>query len=283
MFGYAGGGLEHGDGRGGPEPSFGIPFGSGVPSRRSHCEVPSGAGRRKLGQRDWRAEERLVAAGSSWEASLVGSSGSNCRVERSIQSAQDHVREMRVSLQDRWKVDASHRHAVFSWMLEYEAYLLNWCEVGRDRTACERGKAKKAKPLPTEFGELVQWRRNLQGEDRQEEVDRGRWKPKAMLVTGVPWRMSEDDDKADREPFSKLKVLEETIRKHDVDVERGRDSPRVNTKKLLHHKEGHGAAWVLGEVLAPDEIREKSQGHREVQEGRGDVRAARGEGVGTTR
>ena len=101
-----------------------LPLGSGVPSRQ--------VGR-----------PRQPACGSKFvvEASLVGSSGSNCRVERSIQSAQDQVREMRVSLQDRWKVDASHRHAVFSWMLEYEAYLLNWYEVGRHRTAYERPKA----------------------------------------------------------------------------------------------------------------------------------------------
>ena len=32
-----------------------------------------------------------------------------------------------------------------------------------------------------------------------------RWNPKAMeLVTGVPWRTSEDDDKVDGEKFAKL-------------------------------------------------------------------------------
>ena len=82
------------------------------------------------------------------EASPVGSSGSNGRVERAIQSVQDQVRVMRVALQDRWKVDVSHRHAVFPWMLEYAAHLLNRYEVGRDgRTAYERLKAKKAKPF----------------------------------------------------------------------------------------------------------------------------------------
>ena len=45
-----------------------------------------------------------------------------------------------MALQDRWKVDVSHRHAVLSWMLEYVAYLLSRYEVGRDgRTAHERG------------------------------------------------------------------------------------------------------------------------------------------------
>ena len=145
----------------------------------------------------------------------MGSSGSNGRVERAIQSVQDQVRVMRVALQDRWKVDVSHRHAVFPWMLEYAAHLLNRYEVGRDgRTAYERLKAKKAKPLGMEFGELVQWRtrpnrgrcsweaglgvgprclsrsqgedggdrdrgeiRNLQSEDCQEDVDRGSLEP----------------------------------------------------------------------------------------------------------
>ena len=100
-----------------------------------------------------------MAAGFIVEASPVGSSGSNGRVERAIQSVQDQVRVMRVAFQDRWKVDVSHRHAVFPWMLEYAAHLLNRYEVGRDgRTAFERLKAKKAKPLGMEFGELVQWR-----------------------------------------------------------------------------------------------------------------------------
>ena len=80
---------------------------------------------------------RQAAGGGKFvvEASLVGSSGSNGRVERSIQSAQDQVRVMRLSLQDCWKVD----------------------EVGRDRTLHDRVMAEKAKPLPMEFGELVQW------------------------------------------------------------------------------------------------------------------------------
>ena len=115
-----------------PGGSFGVPFRSGVLSRRSHCEVPSGAGHRELGQRDWPAASGKFVV----EASLVRPSGSNGRVKRSIQSAQDQVRVLRVSLQDRWKVD----------------------EVGPDRTLHERVMAEKAKPLPMEFGELVQWR-----------------------------------------------------------------------------------------------------------------------------
>ena len=54
----------------------------------------------------------------------MGSSGSNGRVERAIQSVQDQVTVMRVALQDRWKVDVSHRHAVFLWTLEYAAALV---------------------------------------------------------------------------------------------------------------------------------------------------------------
>ena len=55
--------------------------------------------------------------------------------------------------------------------------------------------------------------------------------------------MNEDDDKADGEPFAKLQVPEEAIRKHDEDVEREREGPRVN-----HYKEGHAPARVLSEV-----------------------------------
>ena len=59
-------------------------------------------------------------------------------------------------------------------------------------------------------------------------------------MTTLPWRMSEDDDKADGEQFAKLQVPEEAIHKHDEDVERERGGPRVDAKKLLRHKEGHG-------------------------------------------
>ena len=174
---------------------------------------------------------------------------------------------MRVALQDRWKVDVSHHHAVFPWMFECAAHLLNRYEVGRDgRTACERLKAKKAKPLGMEFGELIQWRTRPLGSGALGKLDsvwdhgvflgvkgktgeivigarsgifkartvrrrstEDRWNPNAMeLVTGVPWRTSEDDDKVDGEKFAKLQVPEEAIRKHDEDVKKERDGPRVD-------------------------------------------------------
>ena len=82
-----------------------------------------------------------------------------------------------------------------------------------------------------------------QGEDGtvRRRLTEDRWNPEAReLVTTVPWRMSEDDDKADGKQFAKLQVPEEAIHKHDEDVERERDGPRVDAKKLLQHKEGHG-------------------------------------------
>ena len=219
---------------------------------------------------------RGAAGGGSFivEASPVGSSGSNARVERATQSVQDQVRVMRVALQGRWKVDVSHRHAVFPWMLEYAAHLLNRYEVGRDgRTAYERLKAKKTKPLGMEFGEpdqlgavlLGSWTRWDHGvflgvKGKTGEIVIGarsgifkartvrrrstedRWNPKAMeLVTGVPWRTSEDDDKVDGGKLAKLQVPEEAIRKHDEDIKKERDGPRVDaffiTKKDM---EQHG-------------------------------------------
>ena len=128
-----------------------------------------------------------------------------------------------------------------------------------------------------------------------------RWNMNSMeLVTGVPWRTSDDDDKVDGEKFAKLQVPEEAIRKHVEDVKKERDGPRVDAKKLLYHKEGYGTAWVLGEVRrmrishprdhpsgalcgVQDEILGNSQECREVQEGRGEVRPARGQGVRATR
>ena len=57
-------------------------------------------------------------------------------------------------------------------LLEYAAHLLNRYEVGRDgRSAYERLKAKKAKRLGMEFGELVQWRTRPIGSGALEKLD----------------------------------------------------------------------------------------------------------------
>ena len=90
---------------------------------------------------------------ASWVNEVGGMRGA-AGVERAVHFGQDQVRVMR-ALQERLKVDVSHRH-----------------EVGRDgRTACEWLKAKKAKPLGMELGDLVQWRTRSVGSGALEKLD----------------------------------------------------------------------------------------------------------------
>ena len=216
----------------------------------------------------------------------MGSSGSNCRVERSIQSAHEQVRVMRVSLQEGGRVASPCRLLLGA---QVRGVLAEQVRGGSRSHAPREAEGEEGEALAEEFGELVQWRSRPVGSgalgkldsvwdygvflevngktveiaigarsrifkartDRRRSTE-DRWKAEAVELTGLPRRMSEDDDKADGEGFAKLQVPEEAIRRHDADVKRDRDSPRVNAKKLLHHKEGQGAACVLGEVPARD-------------------------------
>ena len=332
MLGYAGGGLEHGDAAVVPRKTTGLfaakralAFLSEVGCLHGNLIVRSDQEPAITSMINEVGRLRGAAGGGRFivEACPVGSSGSNGRVERAIQSVQDQVRVMRVALQDRWKVDVSHRHAVFPWMLEYVAHLLIRYEVGRD--------GKKAKVLGMEFGELVQWRTRpigigalgkldsvwdqgvfLRVKGKTGEIVIGarsgiflartvrrrstedRWNPKAVET-------SEDDDKVDGEKFAKLQVPEEAIRKHDEDVKKETEMahesiPRsffITKKDVEQHgysAKSPGCASVIRGTTrqahsrgVQDEIRGNSQEHREVLEGRGEVRPARGQGVRATR
>ena len=171
------------------------------------------------------------------ESSPVGDSKGNGVIERAVKSVQGQVRVLRSALEERIGAKLDPHHAVFPWMVEYASLMLNRFEVGRDgRTAYERNKQKKAKTSGMEFGEAVLWKRKASGgnlgkltclwEDgvylgikattgeivigtkkgiwRTRSVRRKpielRWKTENMeMVGGVPWRMSEDDEKVDGE------------------------------------------------------------------------------------
>ena len=157
-----------------------------------------------------------------------------------------------------------------------------------------------------EFGELVQWRTRPIGSGGDHGVFLGvkgktveivigarsgifkartvrrrstedRWNPKAMeLVTGVPWRTSEDDDKVDGDKIAMLQVPEEAIHEHDEDVKKERERahesmPRsffITTKDMEQHgysakcpggasvtRQAHSAACRMrfGEILKSTE------------------------------
>ena len=200
--------------------------------------------------------------------------------------------------------------------------------VGRDRTPHERVMAEKAKPLPMEFGELVQWRTRPVGSgalgkldsvwehgvflevngktveiaigarsrifkartDRRRSTD-DRWKAEAVELTGLPRRMSEDDDKADGEPFAKLQALEGAIRKRVADVGKGERQPtsqcqeasssqrRTQSIMCARRSARPGCTSVICGTTRQRVGRDSGKMSRAPRSTRG---SARGQGVGTT-
>ena len=171
------------------------------------------------------------------EHSPAYQSRSNGVVERAVQSVEAQMRVIRSSLEDRVEAKIGGNHAVWAWIAEYASYLLNRFEVGKDgKTAYERCKGKKAKVMGVEFGEGVLWKRRPIGghlgklsclwEDGiylgmkgttgevivgdangihrtrtiQRKPEEKRWRKSNLgLVTGVPWKKSEDDPDVDGE------------------------------------------------------------------------------------
>jgi len=183
--------------------------------------------------------------GGRWvvESSPVGSHASNGVVERAIQSVEGQVRVLKDALEARWKVKIKAADAVIPWLMEWSAYLLNRFEVGHDgKTAYERCAGKKAKSLGLEFGEAVLWRKKPVGgalgklsvmwsdgvflgikgrtgeciigdangvwktRTVQRKPETERWRSgNSQLVKFVPWKVSNDDEKADGETYDVIR------------------------------------------------------------------------------
>ena len=95
---------------------------------------------------------------TSMENSPVHSSKSNGVIERGVQTVQGMVRTLRSALEEKWQVTLDVEHAVWTWLIEYAAWLVNRAEVGHDgKTPYERIKGKRARLPGMEFGEGVLW------------------------------------------------------------------------------------------------------------------------------
>ena len=183
------------------------------------------------------------------EFSPVGSSASNGVVERGIQSVQGQIRTLKDGLESRWKREISAVECVVPWIVEWSAHVLNRFEVGKDgKTSYERCKGKPARHLGIEFGEAVLWRRKLAGGAlgklssawsngvilgvkglsgevivsdtsgvyKSRTVHRkpigDRWDVESSnLIQYVPWKVSEEDEKADGDCLVAIKLSEEEI------------------------------------------------------------------------
>ena len=134
-------------------------------------------------------------------------------------------------------------------MLEYASFLPNRLEVGQDdKTAYERCKGKRAKTLGIEFGEAILWKRKPSGgalgklsvmwssgiylgvKGKSGEIivgdSRGVWKTRTIqrtpfedrwvkstidLVSGGPWRTSDEDPNFDGERPEVIKLSNDQI------------------------------------------------------------------------
>ncbi len=179
------------------------------------------------------AEEMVV------ENSPAYSSASNGVVERGVQSVQGMVRTLRSATEEKLGVSLVPGHAIWAWLVEHAAFLLNRGEVGHDgKTAYERCKGTRGRMPGLVFAEKVLWKRRpvggalgklsclwedgiflgikatsgeyivgtARGIKRTRTIARRpeeeRWSADCLsYVGGVPWRMSEDDPKTDGEPM----------------------------------------------------------------------------------
>ena len=106
------------------------------------------------------------------------------------------------------------------------------------------------------------------------------WKPEALELTGVPWRMTDDDDMADREG-SRSRSCRYSRKESagTMRMSKGREITQESMPRSFFitkmDTEQHGCSakcpGCTSSFVASvwDEIRRKSEGHREVQEGRG--------------
>ena len=166
------------------------------------------------------------------EESPVGSSASNGKIERGVQTVEGHIRVLKSALEERvGRVRGDH--CVVSWLVEFAAVLVNRYEVGHDgKTNYERLRGKASKLLGLEFCEMVHFRKSrvesklgkldvlwhdgiflgyrpASGEavvgtkdgvfktrNVRRRPEEERWSGKNLdYVVGVPWRMRPGDDR----------------------------------------------------------------------------------------
>ena len=147
-------------------------------------------------------------------------------------------------------------HSIWPWLVEYASFLINRCEVGHDgKTPYERCKAKRGKLPGLAFGEKYsvektpsRWkfeqvdvslgRRHIsRSEGLIRRVYRRRWKWSVEdknfddkgalgLVGGVPWRVNDDDPKADGEAM-KMNIPSEARQATEQEKEKMAQTPNL--------------------------------------------------------
>ena len=107
------------------------------------------------------------------EVSPVGSSGSNGKVERAVQSVEGQLRTMKSAFEERIGRKIMSEERIVLFLTEYCSYLWNRLHVGDDGlTAYEKVKGKKASVLAVEFGEKMLYK--IKNKNKLEKIN-ARW------------------------------------------------------------------------------------------------------------
>ena len=115
--------------------------------------------------------------------SAVGDSAGNGIAERAVQSVEEMVRVHKLALEGRLQQRLPVRHAVFAWLVEHAADVLNRYCVGRDgRTPFHRLRGRHCESHMAEFGALVMFRvaGKVHGGNMQERWFTGVWLGKQL-------------------------------------------------------------------------------------------------------
>jgi len=198
----------------------------------------------------WRAPAKTII-----EQSPVGSSQSNGIIERAIQSFEGLLRTLKSGLEAKWKAEIPDGHAIYSWMSEYSAFLLNRYEVSSDgKTSYERMKGKKSKQQGLEFGEGILFKKKRVNQPKSSTVwedglylgvkgmsgemivgtKAGVWKTRTIsrkpkeyrwcqsnieFVGGVPWRTNADGEEEEADgamPEVVIKIQTEQMKPEEA-------------------------------------------------------------------
>jgi hypothetical protein len=117
------------------------------------------------------------------ENSPVGESQSNGVAERAVQAAGEHIRVVKLALENEVGIRFPAVRPIMSWIAKHAADMINKFRVGLDgKTSYEIIKGKKYIRSLVEFGEKIFFRRGKLSKNKLE----ARWKEGIFL--GTEWR-----------------------------------------------------------------------------------------------
>ena len=90
------------------------------------------------------------------ERPLVGESQSNGIIERAVGLVAAQARTLKAALEHRMGTRVPPDARILCWLVEFAAYLMNWCDIGRDgKTLLQRLHGREDNTPILEFGEKI--------------------------------------------------------------------------------------------------------------------------------